>query len=85
MAGVDSAGLGEVVQNVLAPFSEAQKARLVNVRRTYVCETPHPLPNACPRFLERIHYWESLSVTRADTKVTCNSAAYHGTRNDHQY
>lgn len=34
MAGVDSAGLGEVVQNVLAPFSEAEKARLVNVRRT---------------------------------------------------
>ena len=32
MAGVDAAGLGEVIQNILAGFSEAEKARLVNVR-----------------------------------------------------
>ena len=32
MAGVDSAGLGEVLQNVLAGFDEQQKGRLVNVR-----------------------------------------------------
>ena len=31
MAGVDSAGLGEVLQNVLARFSESEKARLVKV------------------------------------------------------
>ena len=31
MAGVDAAGLGEVIQNVLAAFSEGDKARLVNV------------------------------------------------------
>lgn len=30
-AGVDCAGLGEVVQNVLARFTEAEKGRLVNV------------------------------------------------------
>ncbi|KAJ7232861.1 actin-like protein Arp5p [Mycena haematopus] len=29
MAGVDSAGLGEVIQNVLAPFPNAEKERLV--------------------------------------------------------
>jgi actin-related protein 5 len=29
MAGVDSAGLGEVLQGILARFSEAEKARLV--------------------------------------------------------
>lgn len=31
MAGVDSAGLGEVIQNVLARFDEHQRGRLVNV------------------------------------------------------
>ncbi|KAF9443619.1 chromatin remodeling complex subunit, partial [Macrolepiota fuliginosa MF-IS2] len=30
MAGVDSAGLGEVIQNVLARFNDAEKGRLVN-------------------------------------------------------
>jgi actin-related protein 5 len=31
MAGVDSAGLGEVLQNVLASFSLADRERLVQV------------------------------------------------------
>ncbi len=31
MAGVDSAGLGEVLQNVLSRFSDAEKGRLVKV------------------------------------------------------
>lgn len=31
MAGVDSAGLGEVLQNILARFSDAEKGRLVKV------------------------------------------------------
>jgi actin-related protein 5 len=31
MAGVDSAGLGEVMQNVLARFPDSDKGRLVNV------------------------------------------------------
>lgn len=31
MAGVDSAGLGEVLQNVLARFSDREKGRLVKV------------------------------------------------------
>ena len=32
MAGVDSAGLGEVLQNVLARFPDVDKGRLVKVR-----------------------------------------------------
>jgi actin-related protein 5 len=32
MAGVDSAGLGEVLQSILSRFSESEKARLVKVR-----------------------------------------------------
>jgi hypothetical protein len=31
MAGVDSAGLGEVIQNILSRFSEEEKGRLVKV------------------------------------------------------
>ena len=31
MAGVDSAGIGEVVQNILAAFSTAERARLAQV------------------------------------------------------
>ena len=36
MAGVDSAGLGEVLQTVLASFSQADRGRLVQVR----CRAP---------------------------------------------
>jgi actin-related protein 5 len=32
MAGIDSAGLGEVLQNVLARFTDSEKSRLVGVR-----------------------------------------------------
>ena len=32
MAGVDAAGLGEVMQNILARFSDSEKGRLVKVR-----------------------------------------------------
>lgn len=39
MAGVDSAGISEVVQGILARFSEEEKGRLVNV---------------CPSFLPTI-------------------------------
>jgi len=31
MAGIDSAGIGEVVQNILAAFSAAERARLAQV------------------------------------------------------
>lgn len=34
MAGVDSAGIGEVVQNILAAFSGAERARLAQVNFT---------------------------------------------------
>jgi hypothetical protein len=32
MAGVDTAGLGEVIQNVLARFPDSEKGQLVKVR-----------------------------------------------------
>ncbi|KAL5535093.1 ARP5 [Sanghuangporus sanghuang] len=47
MAGVDAAGLGEVVQNVLARFSEAEKGRLVN--NIWVTGAPSQLPELVPR------------------------------------
>jgi len=47
MAGVDSAGLGEVVQTVLARFSEAEKRRLVN--NVFVTGGPSKLPGLLPR------------------------------------
>lgn len=42
MAGIDSAGLGEVLQNVLARFSDQEKGRLVQVRLSllYTCTVP---------------------------------------------
>ena len=42
MAGVDSAGLGEVLQNVLASFSIDDRGLLVQVR--YASPPPLPLP-----------------------------------------
>jgi len=38
MAGVDTAGLGEVIQNILSRFSESEKTRLVKV--------PFPSPSS---------------------------------------
>lgn len=34
MAGIDSAGIGEVVQNILAAFSAGERARLAQVNFT---------------------------------------------------
>jgi hypothetical protein len=42
MAGVDSAGLGEVLQNVLARFPDSDKARLVKVR-LFFTYSRHPV------------------------------------------
>ncbi|EIN13328.1 actin-like ATPase domain-containing protein [Punctularia strigosozonata HHB-11173 SS5] len=47
MAGVDSAGLGEVLQNVLSRFSEAEKGRLV--KNVFVTGSPSQLPGLVPR------------------------------------
>lgn len=41
MAGVDSAGLGEVLQNILSRFSEAEKGRLVKVWDTTFSKLLH--------------------------------------------
>ncbi|KIP05326.1 hypothetical protein PHLGIDRAFT_74446 [Phlebiopsis gigantea 11061_1 CR5-6] len=47
MAGVDSAGLGEVLQNILGRFSDAEKARLV--KNVFVTGGPSKLPGLIPR------------------------------------
>ncbi|THH32608.1 hypothetical protein EUX98_g1578 [Antrodiella citrinella] len=49
MAGVDSAGLGEVIQNVLARFSDAEKGRLV--KNIFVTGGPSQLPG----LVDRLH------------------------------
>ncbi|OJT07940.1 Actin-like protein arp5 [Trametes pubescens] len=47
MAGIDSAGLGEVLQNVLARFSDQEKGRLV--QNVFLTGGPSQLPNLIPR------------------------------------
>ncbi|KAJ7356615.1 actin-like protein Arp5p [Mycena albidolilacea] len=47
MAGVDSAGLGEVIQNVLARFSDSEKGRLV--KNVFLAGGPSQLPGLVPR------------------------------------
>ncbi|KAL0945578.1 hypothetical protein HGRIS_014738 [Hohenbuehelia grisea] len=47
MAGVDCAGLGEVIQTVLSRFSESEKARLVN--NVFLTGNPSRLPGLIPR------------------------------------
>ncbi|TFK47935.1 actin-like protein Arp5p [Heliocybe sulcata] len=50
MAGVDSAGLGEVLQNVLARFSDAEKGKMV--QNVFLTGTPSRLPG----LQSRVHY-----------------------------
>ncbi|KAH9949526.1 actin-like ATPase domain-containing protein [Amylocystis lapponica] len=47
MAGVDSAGIGEVVQSVLSRFSDGDKGRLV--KNVLVTGSPSQLPGLIPR------------------------------------
>jgi len=47
MAGIDSAGLGEVLQNVLARFPDREKQRLVN--NVFITGLPSQLPGLIPR------------------------------------
>jgi len=47
MAGVDSAGLGEVLQNVLARFPDNEKGRLV--KNVFITGSPSQLPGLAPR------------------------------------
>jgi actin-related protein 5 len=47
MAGVDSAGLGEVLQNVLASFSTDDRGLLVQVRYPTLSSPSPSLPSRC--------------------------------------
>ncbi|KNZ80015.1 Actin-like protein arp5 [Termitomyces sp. J132] len=49
MAGIDSAGLGEVSQNVLSRFPDSEKSRLV--KNVFLTGTPSQLPGLVPRLL----------------------------------
>lgn len=67
MAGVDSAGLGEVLQNVLASFSTDDRGLLVQVRCPSLSSPSPPLPSRC-----------SLSIT-ADIMPECVLNGYTST------
>ncbi|KAJ4485396.1 chromatin remodeling complex subunit [Lentinula aciculospora] len=47
IAGVDSAGLGEVIQNILSKFSEEEKGRLV--KNIFLTGSPSQIPGIAPR------------------------------------
>ncbi|EPQ61195.1 actin-like ATPase domain-containing protein [Gloeophyllum trabeum ATCC 11539] len=47
MAGVDSAGLGEVLQNVMARFSDGEKGKMV--QNVFLAGSPSRLPGLQPR------------------------------------
>ncbi|KAH8120692.1 chromatin remodeling complex subunit [Phellopilus nigrolimitatus] len=49
IAGVDAAGLGEVIQNVLARFNEQEKGRLV--KNVFLAGAPSEMPE----LMERVH------------------------------
>lgn len=71
MAGVDSAGLGEVMQMVLARFSDQDKARLVKVRYYDFCD------DAVYSHSERVteclrHRWTIIS-SRPTSTIAGNS------------
>ncbi|KAJ3784869.1 chromatin remodeling complex subunit [Lentinula aff. detonsa] len=47
IAGVDSAGLGEVIQNILSRFNEEEKARLI--KNVFLTGSPSQIPGIAPR------------------------------------
>ncbi|GLB36675.1 putative actin family protein [Lyophyllum shimeji] len=52
MAGVDSAGLAEVIQNILARFPDPEKGRLV--KNMFLTGSPSQLPGLIPRLHETL-------------------------------
>jgi hypothetical protein len=70
MAGVDSAGVSEVLQSVLARFTEAEKARLVKVGFSFaVCA------GADDVFLERVPHGRSVTVSWSPRTGLCIPSA----------
>ena len=74
MAGLDSAGLGEVIQNILARFTYEEKGRLVKVRfelMRWVCanrERAEYLPN-----------WYAFKVPGVSRALADNNATHYAT------
>jgi actin-related protein 5 len=70
MAGVDSAGLGEVIQNVLAGFTDAEKGRLVQV----LILLSYLSPLLTHSRAERVPYGRPVAVPRAGATAAGNAA-----------
>ena len=70
MAGVDSAGLGEVLQTTLARFTEAEKGRLVKVHAKYPCGLIVLLTALCCRtYLSQAHLLKYLDSYRVSKRL----------------
>ena len=70
MAGVDSAGLGEVLQTTLARFTEAEKGRLVKVDATSPCGSIVLLTTLCCRtYLSQARLLKYLDFYRVSKRL----------------
>jgi hypothetical protein len=76
MAGVDSAGIGEVIQNILAGFSADERGRLVKVSKDMVLRSDLSIYN-----LECVLDWNTLSITGFDPQDAYNTETNPSTRN----
>ena len=87
MAGVDSAGLGEVLQNVLASFSTDDRGLLVQVRYAALSSSSPSLPSRCSHTLtidtvpERVLNRYTSKDARSLGPPTCDVAADPPARN----
>jgi hypothetical protein len=75
MAGVDSAGLGEVLQNVLASFSLADRERLVQVRSLSLFLPPLVFPDTLCLDAERVSYRYASTNARSLGALKRDAAA----------
>ena len=68
MAGVDSAGLGEVMQNVLARFPDTDKGHLVKVDED-TWSSMLLTDDSC--YSERFRDWYTLKITGTGGQTAC--------------
>lgn len=79
MAGVDSAGLGEVLQSILSRFSESEKARLVKVG-FFVSA----FPATTHARAECIHHRRSIAIPWSSRKTLWNASSDSAARDAHR-
>lgn len=80
MAGVDSAGLGEVIQNVLARFSDAEKGRLVKVTKTF--PQMHRFLRLTISPTARLRHWRASFPPRPNSTSQSNPPTHPPSRDD---